>query len=66
MNNQNNPVIITPRDLPLHCSGPEHADSWNGHPRVFLPIQSNARIAVLITTWKAKFIRTTINSPEPS
>ena len=33
-----------PRDLPLHCSGPEHADSWNGHPRVFLPIQSDGDI----------------------
>lgn len=38
------PVItITPHDLPLHCSGPEN-ESWNGHPRVFLPIQSNDSI----------------------
>ena len=38
------PVInITPHDLPLHCSGPQN-ESWNGHPRVFLPIQSHSSI----------------------
>ena len=38
------PVIhITPHDLPLHCAGPKN-ETWNGHPRVFLPIQSNSRI----------------------
>ena len=41
---QENPVIpITPHDLPLHCAGPKN-ETWNGHPRVFLPIQSNSRI----------------------
>lgn len=31
-------VEISEADLPLHCPMP--ADSlWNGHPRVFLPIQ---------------------------
>ena len=43
MNNQDNPVIITPEDLPLHCSGPKH-ETWNGHPRVFLPIKPNSII----------------------
>ncbi|MCP1659372.1 zinc-finger domain-containing protein [Neisseria perflava] len=39
-----NPVVeISPADLPLHCSGPKH-ETWNGHPRVFLPIQSNGDI----------------------
>lgn len=37
------PIVITPKDLPLHCSGPQH-ESWNGHPRVFLPIQDNSSI----------------------
>ena len=36
-------VVITPQELPLHCSGPRH-ETWNGHPRVFLPIQSNGSI----------------------
>ena len=36
-------VTITPHDLPLHCSGPRN-ETWNGHPRVFLPIQSNGTI----------------------
>ena len=41
---QENPVIhITPHDLPLHCAGPKN-ETWNGHTRVFLPIQSNSRI----------------------
>lgn len=41
----NSPTIITikPEDLPLHCSGPNH-ETWNGHPRVFLPIQSHGTI----------------------
>ncbi|WP_312266431.1 zinc-finger domain-containing protein [Neisseria sp.] len=34
-------VVITPHDLPLHCSGPAN-ETWNGHPRVFLPIESNS------------------------
>lgn len=39
-----NPVIrITPHDLPLHCCGPKN-ESWNGHPRVFLPIASDSDI----------------------
>lgn len=36
-------VAITPADLPLHCSG-NHTDLWNGHPRVFLPIQSYGKV----------------------
>lgn len=36
-------VKISPHDLPLHCAG-SHTQSWNGHPRVFLPIQSNSQI----------------------
>ncbi|STZ76009.1 zinc-finger domain-containing protein [Bergeriella denitrificans] len=44
MNTRENPAIeITPDALPLHCSGPQH-ETWNGHPRVFLPIQSNGDI----------------------
>ena len=43
-NSQTNPAIhITPHDLPLHCAGPKN-ETWNGHPRVFLPVQSNSRI----------------------
>lgn len=43
-NDNNNPVIhITSADLPLHCTGPRH-ETWNGHPRVFLPIRSNSSI----------------------
>ena len=34
-------VHITPKQLPLHCDGEAaHTQVWNGHPRVFLPIQS--------------------------
>lgn len=36
-------VVLTPHDLPLYCSG-SHTETWNGHPRVFLPIQSNGHI----------------------
>ena len=36
-------VLITPADLPLHCVGPKH-ELWSGHPRVFLPIESNSTI----------------------
>ncbi|MBH5330033.1 zinc-finger domain-containing protein [Eikenella sp. S3360] len=36
-------TLLTPHDLPLHCSGPKH-ETWNGHPRVFLPIADNGRI----------------------
>ncbi|MDO4694404.1 MAG: zinc-finger domain-containing protein [Eikenella sp.] len=43
MNPQREPVILTPHDLPLHCSGPT-GQPWNGHPRVFLPIESNRSI----------------------
>ena len=43
MTDTRQPLVITPQDLPLHCSGPSH-ETWNGHPRVFLPIQSNSRI----------------------
>ena len=36
-------IVITPHDLPLHCAGPQN-ETWNGHPRVFLPIESNRTI----------------------
>jgi len=36
-------VVITPQELPLHCSGPRH-DTWNGHPRVFLPLPPHGSI----------------------
>ena len=36
-------IVITPHDLPLHCAGPQN-ETWNGHPRVFLPIESNSSI----------------------
>lgn len=42
MSNNNNPVIhITADDLPLYCTGPQH-ETWNGHPRICLPIQSDS------------------------
>lgn len=37
------PIVITPADLPLHCSGPTH-EAWDGQPRVFLPITFNGSI----------------------
>ncbi|XXQ68763.1 zinc-finger domain-containing protein [Neisseriaceae bacterium B1] len=43
MSTQTAPIIITPHDLPLHCSGSQ-TEAWNGHPRVFLPIESNSSI----------------------
>ncbi|MCO6503859.1 MAG: zinc-finger domain-containing protein [Snodgrassella sp.] len=44
MKQTNQPVItITNQDLPLICTGPQHK-TWNGHPRVYLPIQSNSTI----------------------
>lgn len=36
-------ITIKPHDLPLHCQGPDN-ETWNGHPRVFLPIESNSSI----------------------
>lgn len=36
-------IVISAADLPLHCSGPQN-EPWNGHPRVFLPIQSFSTI----------------------
>ena len=36
-------IVITTHDLPLHCAGPQN-ETWNGHPRVFLPIESNSSI----------------------
>ena len=36
-------IVITPHDLPLHCAGLQN-ETWNGHPRVFLPIESNSSI----------------------
>lgn len=41
MNSHSTPIVITPHDLPLHCTGPQE-QAWNGHPRVFLPIESNS------------------------
>ena len=39
------PIMIKPHDLPLHCNGEAtHTQAWSGHPRVFLPIQSNSQI----------------------
>lgn len=32
-------LTLSPEDLPLHCSG-GRTEAWNGHPRVFLPIES--------------------------
>lgn len=44
MTQSTQPIIdITPQDLPLHCSGADN-ETWNGHPRVFLPIQSHSQI----------------------
>lgn len=43
MSPTDNVIVIQPKDLPLHCAGPDN-ESWNGHPRVFLPIQSNGSI----------------------
>ena len=40
---ESNTILITPHDLPLHCSGSKE-EAWSGHPRVFLPIQSNRTI----------------------
>ena len=36
-------IVIPPHDLPLHSAGPQN-ETWNGHPRVFLPIESNSSI----------------------
>lgn len=36
-------IVIAPHNLPLYCSGPQN-EVWNGHPRVFLPIESNSKI----------------------
>lgn len=38
-----NTIILKAHDLPLHCSGPQN-EAWNGHPRVFLPIQAHSKI----------------------
>ncbi len=38
-------IILTADDLPLYCNGKNaHTESWNGHPRVFLPIQGNGSV----------------------
>lgn len=39
MNETPQPIIIKPEQLPLYCAGSQ-TEAWNGHPRVFLPIQS--------------------------
>ena len=65
MNANTETVIIYPKDLPLHCSGPNH-ETWNGHPRVFLPISptatSNAPTAERVTISKATFPTTIIET----
>ena len=39
------PIVIEPNDLPLYCNGSAaQTQVWNGHPRVFLPIQSYGQI----------------------
>lgn len=43
MSTENTPVILTPEQLPLYCFGPAD-EAWSGHPRVFLPIESNSSI----------------------
>ncbi|MBK7353743.1 MAG: zinc-finger domain-containing protein [Nitrosomonas sp.] len=37
MNNRQ--IEVTVEDLPLHCPMPSMS-SWNGHPRVYLPIEA--------------------------
>lgn len=39
MSDTENIIHIKPEDLPLYCAGSK-TEVWNGHPRVFLPIQS--------------------------
>ena len=45
--NQQEPIIVTYDDLPLYCPGEKSpispADSFGGHPRVFLPIEKTGR-----------------------
>lgn len=43
-NSQLQPIVITSGDLPLYCRGPKH-ETWNGHPRVFLPITDNGSVS---------------------
>lgn len=43
MNPNAETIAVKPQDLPLSCSGPKH-ETWNGHPRVFLPIESDSDI----------------------
>ncbi len=43
MSEQNKIIVITPHDLPLHCAGPVN-ETWNRHPRVLLPLESNSTI----------------------
>jgi len=38
MSDPNRTVEVTETDLPLHCPMPAES-LWNGHPRVFLPIE---------------------------
>ena len=44
---QQEPIIVTYDDLPLYCPGEKSpispADSFGGHPRVFLPIEKTGR-----------------------
>jgi len=35
----NRQIEVTADDLPLHCPMPSMS-SWNGHPRVYLPIEA--------------------------
>jgi len=36
--NASRAVVVSSRDLPLHCPQPGSA-LWNSHPRVYLPIE---------------------------
>jgi uncharacterized Zn-finger protein len=35
-------IIVKSSDLPLSCPTPE-MELWNGHPKVFLPIEQSKR-----------------------
>ena len=41
--NKDRQIVVTKKDLPLHCPTPE-MKLWNTHPRVFLPIESKGEI----------------------
>ncbi|MGC9457485.1 MAG: zinc-finger domain-containing protein [Halothiobacillaceae bacterium] len=35
-----NRVVVTHRDLPVHCPAPD-ASLWDAHPRVYIPVEEN-------------------------